>query len=106
MKHLNSLKLLTAGILLTTSFAASAADPPARLQVPLDGTWEFRMDPKDEGLAGHQHMKTNLTIFSFLTAFAAFGNCAFEKSPAEILTQPGEAAIERLDVFEPPMKQP
>ena len=51
-------------------------------------------------------MKTNLTIFSFLTAFAAFGNCAFGESLSEILTQPGEAAIERLDVFEPPMKQP
>ncbi len=51
-------------------------------------------------------MKTNLTISSFLTAFTAFGNCAFEKSLLEILTQPGEAAIERLDVFEPPMKQP
>jgi hypothetical protein len=52
MKHLNSLKLLTAGILLTTSFSANAAEPAARPQVSLDGTWEFRMDPKDEGLAG------------------------------------------------------
>lgn len=32
-------------------------------------------------------MKTNLTIFSFLTACTAFGNYAFEKSLSEILTQ-------------------
>ena len=50
--HRNKLKLLAAGILLATSLSIHAAEPSARPQVPLDGEWEFRMDPKDEGVAG------------------------------------------------------
>jgi len=49
MKHLNPLKLLTAGMLLTTSLFA--AEQPARPRVSLDGEWEFRMDPQREGEA-------------------------------------------------------
>jgi len=47
---LPTLKLLTVGMLLTTSLFA--AEPPARPQVSLDGEWEFRMDPQREGEAG------------------------------------------------------
>jgi hypothetical protein len=43
-------------ILLTTLAslfgAALAADEPARPQISLDGQWQFKLDPKDEGVAG------------------------------------------------------
>ena len=42
-------------------------------------------------------MKTNLTIFSFLTAFVAFGNCAFGESPAPSL-EPETIAGTRMRV--------
>jgi len=38
-------------MLLATTLAV-AAQPTARATVSLNGTWEFRMDPRDEGVAG------------------------------------------------------
>ena len=49
MIHYNTLKFLTAGILLATAFSANAADPATRPSVSLDGEWQFRMDPNNQG---------------------------------------------------------
>ena len=52
MKHHH--RILRLAVLLISGLVThpAAAEPPVRPVVPLDGEWQFRMDPKREGEAG------------------------------------------------------